>query len=51
MLINVKKPTIVGFLTFKNMINQTSEHLKTRKVFIFKHFRFYEDLKFHAHLS
>ena len=51
MLIHVKMPTIVGILTFKYMINTTSEHLKARKVFSFKHFRFYEVLKFHAHLS
>ena len=38
MLINVKMPTIV-------------EHLKARKVFIFKHCRFFEHLKYHAQLS
>ena len=51
LLINVKMPIIVGILTFKNMINTTSQHLKARKLFIFKHFRFYEDLKFHDQLS
>ena len=48
MLINVKMPTIVGILTFISMINTTSENLKARKVFIFQHFSFYEQLKFHA---
>ena len=47
MLINVKMTTIVGILIFMSMMN-TSEHLKARKVFIFKQFRFYEHLKFHA---
>ena len=51
MPINVKMPTIVGILTFISMINATSESLKTRKVFDFQHFRFYEYLKFHAGLS
>ena len=41
MLINVKM----------RIINTTSEHLKARKIFIFKHFRFYEHLKLHAQLS
>ena len=40
MLISVKMPTIVGILTFMSMINTTSEHVKARKVFIFKQFRF-----------
>ena len=51
MLINVKMPTIVGILMFMSMINTTSEHLKARKVFIFKQFKYYEHLKFHAQLS
>ena len=50
MLINIKMPTIVGILAFISIINKTSESLKARKVFIFKHFSFYE-LKFHAQLS
>ena len=50
-LINVKMPTIVGILTFISMINETAEGLKARKVFIFKHFSFYEQLKFHAQSS
>ena len=44
-----KMPTSVGILTFISMINTTSESLKARKVFIFQHFNFYEQLKFHAH--
>ena len=52
MLINVKMPTIVGILAFISMINTTSESLKARKVlFIFHHFSFYEQLKFHTELS
>ena len=51
MLINIKMPTIVGILTFISMINTTAEHLKARKVFIFQHFRFDEQLKIHAQLS
>ena len=45
MHINVEMPTIVpivGILIFMSMLNTTSEHLKARNVFIFKHFRFYE---------
>ena len=30
-LINVKMPTIVGILTFINMINTTSESMRARK--------------------
>ena len=51
MLINVAMPTIVGNLTFSNMINTPYESLKARKFFIFQHFSFYEKLKFHAQLS
>ena len=51
MIINVKMPTIVGILIFMHMINTTSEHLKARKVFLFKHFKFYEHFEFHAQLS
>ena len=32
-------------------VNTTSEHLKARKVFIFKHLRFDEHLKFHVQLT
>ena len=51
LLINVKMPTIVGILTFINRINTTFESFKVRKFFIFHHFSFYEQLKFHALLS
>ena len=51
MLINVKMPTIVGILTFINMINKTFESLKLREVFKFLHFSFYEQLKFCAPFS
>ena len=51
MPVNVEMPTIVSILIFMSIINTTSEHLEARKVFIYKHLRFYEDLKFHAHLS
>ena len=50
-LINVKMPTIVGILTFITMINTTSERLNTRKVFIFQHISFNEQLNFYAQLS
>ena len=40
----------IGILTFICMINTTSENLKARKIFIFQHFRFNEQLKFHAQL-
>ena len=51
MLITVKMPTIVGILTFRSMINTTSESSKARTNFIFHHFTFYEQLKFYAQLS
>ena len=51
MLSSTEHETIVGILTFISMINTTSESLKARKVFIVQHFSFYEQLKFHAHLS
>ena len=47
----LKCQTIVGILTFISMINTTSESLKARNVFIFQHFSFYEQLKFHVNLS
>ena len=34
LLINVKMPTIIGILTFINMINTTSERLKAKNFFI-----------------
>ena len=51
MLINVRMPTIVGILTFISMINTTSESFEARNVIIFKHFSFYDQLKFYAQLS
>ena len=50
MLIIVEVPTDVGILTFMSMINTTSQSLKARKFFIFQHFVFHEQLKFHAQL-
>ena len=50
LLINVKMPTVVGILTFKSIINTTSERHKARD-FICQHFSFYEQLKFSAQLS
>ena len=49
MLINIKMPTIVGILTFISRINTTS--VLANKDFIFQHFSFYEQLKFHAQLN
>ena len=46
LLINVKMPTIVGILTFISRINTTSERLKARKISVFQHFSFYDQLKF-----
>ena len=40
--------SIVGILTFISMINATFESLKARKVSVFQHFSFYEQLKYHA---
>ena len=51
LLINVKMPTIVGILTFISMINTKSVRLNARYFFICRYFSFYEQLKFHAHLS
>ena len=41
----------VDILTFKNRINTTHESFKARKIFIFQHWSFNEQLKFHAQLS
>ena len=38
-------------LTTISMINTTSESLEARKVYIFQHCSFYEQLKFHTQLS
>ena len=50
LLINVKMPTIVGILTFIDMINTTSERLKARNFLICRYFSVYEQLKFRAQL-
>ena len=44
-------PTIVGILAFISMKNTLIESFRARKVFIYQHFSFYEQLKFHAQLS
>ena len=53
MLINVNMSTAVVILTFNITIrvSTTSERLKARRIFIFQHFSFYEQLKFHSELS
>ena len=42
MLIKVKMPRIVDIITFKSMINATSERLKASNFIIFRYFSFYE---------
>ena len=49
MLINVKMPMIVGILTLISSINTVV--LKQEQSFLFQHFSFYEQTKFHAQLS
>ena len=51
LLINVKMPTIVGILTFISRINAAFQRFKARILFIFHHFTFYEQSKFHAQLN
>ena len=51
LLINVKMPSIVGILTFINMINTTSERFYARNFHVFRYFSFYEQLKFRAQLN
>ena len=51
MLKNVKMSTVVGILTFISMINKKFESLKARKVFIFQHFSFYEQLQYRTQMS
>ena len=48
MFIYVKMSSIVGTLICISMINATSESLNARKIFIFQHFSFYEELKCYA---
>ena len=45
LIIIVKKPTIVGILTFISIINTTSERLKARNFFCCRYFSLYEQLK------
>ena len=40
-----------SMLTFTSMIYTTSESLKAKKVSIFQHFSFYDQLKFYVQLS
>ena len=51
LLINVKMSTNVGILTVISRINTASESFKARTIFIYHHFTFYEQLKFHAQFS
>ena len=51
MLNYIKMPTIVGILIFISIINKISASLKARKVFIYQHFSFYEQLNFCTQLS
>ena len=48
MLKNFKMPTDVDFLTFMNMKNTTSDSLKAKQVFIYKHLSSYEQVEFRA---
>ena len=47
-LINVKTPTIVGFLTFMSRISLSVEYFQARKKNIFQYFSFYKQFKFYA---
>ena len=51
MLINVIMSTFAGTLIFISMNDTVSESLKAREAFIFQHFNFFEQLKFHAQVS
>ena len=44
-------PTIVGLLTFIIRINTSSDSLKARKISVFRHFSFYEQLKLYAAMN
>ena len=46
LLLNVKKPTTVGILTFIGRIKTTSESFNASTIFIIQHFTFCEQLKF-----
>ena len=45
------KYVCIFFRAFINMINTPTESLKVIKMFIFQHFSFHEQLKFHAQLN
>ena len=53
LLMNVKMQTIVGIgiLAFMSRITTSAESFNVRKILIFYHFSFDEQLKFHAQLS
>ena len=51
LLTSVQIPTIVGILTFVSRKDTASESFRARKIIIFHHFSFYEQLKVHAQLS
>ena len=51
LLINVKMPTIVSFLTFISRIKATTERLKARNFLTFQYVSYYEQLQFRAQLS
>ena len=51
LLISIKMPTIVSINIFEQYKYGTSESFTATKIFIFQHFIFDEQLKFHALLS
>ena len=51
LLINVKMSTIVGILTFKGMINTTSEMTKERNFLICGYLSFYDQIEFRTKRS
>ena len=48
LLINLKMPTMFDILAFISRIDITTDILKAKNIFIFQHFSFYVQLKFHA---
>ena len=51
LLIDVKISTFIDIIAFISRINTISKSSITRKLFIFQHFSFYEELVFHGKLS
>ena len=51
LLINIKLAVMVGILTFITRINTASGDIKAKKILIFQHFSFHEQLKNHAQLN